>query len=172
MEKFMACGNNVHPGDQCVCAVLRAIADAQDQVSPVTGGCEISCERSIQELLNGVSPATTAPNTIPVILYCGCEPFLGTGVSFTRRTPPGGGTFDFECIQTFVFRVTSVDNNCCAVLELLQIVNAGGQPIRPSEENVCSQFGAQARDFERTGICITVDLNCFCAVTCLEPITL
>jgi hypothetical protein len=73
------------------CMVLRVIADAQDQVSPVEGGCVVSCERSIQELLNGVSPATTSLNTIPVILYCGCDPYLGTGV---RIVTPGGSTIN------------------------------------------------------------------------------
>ena len=168
----MACGNKVSHNDQCVCTVLRAIADAQDQVSPVTNGCEVSCKRSIQELLSGVSPATASPNTIPVILYCGCNPFLGTGVTFTPRSTPGGGTFDFDCVQTFVFRVSSVDNNCCASLELLNILNASGHPITPTADEPCSQFGPNARDFERTGICITVDLSCFCAVTCLEPVAL
>lgn len=166
----MACGNNERrPKDQCVCAVLRAIADAQDQVSSKSD-CDVCCERSIKELLSGVSP-TTPPNTIPVILYCGCEPFLGTGVAITKRISEGKGSFDFDCVQTFVFRVTSVDNNCCATIELLHTVNECGHPIKPSE-NVCSQFGTHAKNFKRTGICITVDLNCFSAVTCLEPITL
>ncbi|MDP4084393.1 MAG: CotY/CotZ family spore coat protein [Bacillota bacterium] len=144
----------------CVCAVLTAIADAQDQVSPVTTGCTVSCERSIQELLSGVSPATTAPNTIPVILYCGCDPFLGTGVSV-------GNNHALDCVQSFVFRVSSVDENCCARLELLT-VKGGPNPATP-----CAQFnGAKVSDITRTGICITVDLSCFCAVTCLEPVTL
>ncbi|WML43402.1 CotY/CotZ family spore coat protein [Neobacillus sp. PS3-40] len=156
----MACGHKVSHKDQCVCTVLRAIADAQDQVSPVTSGCDISCERSIQELLSGVSPATTAPNTIPVILYCGCDPFLGTGVAIVDNK--------FECVETFIFRVTSVDGNCCAVIELLEIAGAHGCPTSP-----CDQLGGiNISHLKRTGICITIDLNCFCAITCLEPVTL
>jgi hypothetical protein len=171
MEKFMSCGHKMKHHDQCVCSVLKAIADAQDQVSPVTNNCEVSCERSIQELLNGVSPATATPNTIPVILYCKCDPFLGTGVIQVTTGQGQNQVTHLECIQSFVFRVSSVNNQCCAVLELLQTVNANGHPINPCED-VCSQFGTNARGFERTGICITVDLDCFCAVTCLEPVTL
>lgn len=163
----MVCGSNRkgYSDDNCVCTVLRAIADAQDQVSPVTGGCDVSCERSIQELLNGVSPTTTSPNTIPVILYCGCDPFLGTGVIVV--TPGGSTNQHFDCVQTFVFRVNAVDDNCCATLELLEVKGC------PSPDNPCDQFnGAKPGDITRTGICITADLSCFCSVTCLEPITL
>lgn len=170
----MVCGGysaNSSVDPNCVCTVLRAIADAQTEVSPTTGPCTVSCERSIQEVLGQVSPVATTPNTVPVILYCGCEPFIGTGVTFTPRAG-GGGRFNFDCIQTFVFRVTSVDNNCCAVLELLEVVNAGGQPIHIMDANPCSQFGENARDFVRTGICITVDLACFCGVTCLDAVLL
>lgn len=165
----MACSNNSgHMGsggsssDNCVCTVLRNIADAQDQVSPAAEVCTTSCDRSIQELLQGVAPVATA-NTIPVILYCGCDPFLGTGV----RTKTTGGNTQLECIQTFIFRVNSVDDNCCATLELLEA--KGG----PNPSNPCAQFnGAKPGDITGTGICITVDLSCFCAVSCLEPITL
>lgn len=162
----MVCGNTGNVGgldDNCVCSVLKAIVDAQDQVSPVSGGCAVSCEKSIQELLSGVSPASTSPNTIPVILYCGCDPFLGTGV----RVKTTGGAQHLECIQSFVFRVNEVDDNCCASLELLEV--KGG----PNPANPCAQFnGAKPEDIKATGICITVDLNCFCAVTCLDPVTL
>ncbi|MGG5252482.1 CotY/CotZ family spore coat protein [Neobacillus sp. SM06] len=158
----MVCGNTGSTGENCVCSVLRAIVDAQDQVSP-TSGCTVSCEKSIQELLNGVSPASTSPNTIPVILYCDCNPFLGTGV----RVRTTGGAQHLECIQSFVFRVNDVDDNCCASLELLEV--KGG----PNPANPCKQFeGAKPEDIKTTGICITVDLCCFCAVTCLEPVTL
>lgn len=155
----MGCGNNVNPssGDNCVCAVLRRIADAQDAVSP-TNGCTTSCDKSIQDLMNGVSPTSTA-NTIPVILYCGCEPFRGTGVRIV--TPGGSSNQHFDCVNTFVFRVNSVDDDCCARLELLEV--KGG----PSPDEPCDQFnGAKPGDIEATGICITVDLNCFCAVSC------
>lgn len=159
----MSCGNSENTQDNCVCSVLKTIADVQDQVAPAAEGCTVSCERSIQELLNGVSPVATTANTIPVILYCKCDPFLGTGV----RTRTTGGNQMLECIQSYIFKVNSVDDNCCASLELLE-AKGGPNPATP-----CAQFnGAKVGDITGTGICITVDLSCFCAVTCLDPITL
>lgn len=165
----MVCGKNGPDSEieNCVCVVLSAIVDAQNQVFPSTNGeCEVSCERSIKALLKGVSPTGNAPNTIPVILYCDCDPFLGTGVRLTTGPNP-----HFDCVQTFLFRVNSVDEECCASLELL---TTGHNPTGPNP-NPCDQFPGGAvnpGEITGTGICITVDLNCFCAVTCLEPISL
>ncbi|HYK74557.1 MAG TPA: CotY/CotZ family spore coat protein [Pseudoneobacillus sp.] len=163
----MSCrGHNGFDSDNCVCAVLRRIADVQDALEPdTTGPCTTSCERSIAQLEGLVSPVTNGPDTIPVILYCDCEPFLGTGVRL--NTPGASSNVRFECIQSFLFRVNSVDEDCCATLELL---TAGGGP---NPQDPCSQFPGGSvglNDIDATGICITVDLNCFCGVTCLDPV--
>ncbi|WP_028402622.1 CotY/CotZ family spore coat protein [Ectobacillus panaciterrae] len=50
------------------------------------------------------------------------------------------------------FRVESVDD-CCAVLRVLRLVNEGNMAM-------CK--------FEATAQCIIVDLNCFCAIACIE----
>ncbi|MFD2443217.1 CotY/CotZ family spore coat protein [Bacillus sp. CGMCC 1.16607] len=162
----MSCrGHGPHEDENCVCGVLRAIVDAQDQVSPVEeDNCDVSCQRSINVLLGDVVTPTTGPNTIPVILYCDCDPFLGVGV---RNDPQHAGRL--ECVQSFLFRVNSVDENCCASLELLSTGHGN------NANDPCDQFpgnSVRLSDIEGTGICITVDLNCFCAVTCLDPIRL
>jgi hypothetical protein len=162
--KSMSCRKHGHHDDNCVCGVLRAIADVQDQVDPDVDNndCEVSCERSIEELLSPITPPAPVNNTIPVILYCDCSPFLGFGVKKVGNT--------FTCFQSFVFKVKSVDEDCCAVLELLSTnksTGGGAYPPSPVLDDPCDQFPATA--FEGTGICITVDLSCFCAVTCLEP---
>jgi hypothetical protein len=160
----MSCRKPGHDDDNCVCAVLRRIADAQDMVDPdPVGDCEVSCERSIEAVLAGATfPPVPGPNTIPVILYCDCSPFLGFGVKKVSGI--------FTCFQTFVFRVSSVDEYCCASLELLETVPPSGTSLSEPLEHPCEQFPASG--FTRTGICITVDLNCFCGVTCLEPVIL
>jgi hypothetical protein len=160
----MSCRKHGHDDDNCVCAVLRNIADVQDQVDPaVDDDCVVSCERSIEELLSPVTTPPNANNTIPVILYCDCAPFQGFGVKKVQGK--------FTCFKSFVFKVKSVDDDCCAVLELLETEdhkNKGGHyPPQPIVEDPCDQFPAEG--FVGTGICITVDLSCFCAVTCLEP---
>lgn len=172
----MGCGNHGHGDDNCVCTVLRAIVDAQDQVSPTNDGdCLVSCERSIEELLAGAR-SVNGLNTIPVILYCGdCAPFQGFGVKVKDQENGGGGGNNnkLECVSTFLFRVNSVDDNCCAKLELLSTNNGGGGKKNKGNEDICEQFdNLKLDEIEGTDICITVDLNCFCAVTCLDPIAL
>ncbi len=166
----MSCrGHGSREDENCVCAVLTAIVEAQDQVAPVDedDNCDVSCDKSIQALLGEAVTPVNGPNTIPVILYCDCAPFQGFGVKKVHGT--------FECFQSFVFRVNSVDDNCCASLELLETVKGGKSggsypPHPPLVDSVCDQFPATG--FKGTGICITVDLACFCGVTCLEPVRL
>ncbi|RDY71431.1 hypothetical protein DXT76_07550, partial [Halobacillus trueperi] len=41
-----------------------------------------------------------------------------------------------------------------------------------SGKQVCDYFpGSSIRNLRATGVCITVDLDCFCSITCLEPTT-
>lgn len=160
----------------CVCEKVREIVIAQDRVSNDNNDCcTTGCDRSIEDLLSPVANnSTVRETTIPIVLYCkgDCEPFFGSGISQELRTPPGEGRFNFECVETPVFRAKKFDedNECCVQLELLEPVNAGGQPVNGAD-TVCSFFGENTRDLRATGLCITVDLNCFCAITCLDPIT-
>ena len=161
----MGCKGKKHDGDNCVCEVLRAVADAQDEVD-VDNDCDVSCHKSIQELLAGAQTPTTDLDTIPLILYCGdCVPFEGFG---TRLRTNGGGPQRLDCFRSFFFRVTSVDDNCCAKIELLATRGDEGEGF----DTPCRQIqtGGARNEFFRTGICITVDLDCFCAVTCLDPV--
>lgn len=147
-------GNCHKDGSNCVADVLRVIADRQDDVEDQN--CSVSCMRSIEEL---VSPArTNNVNTVPFILYGKDNtPFRGYGANVVSN-----GALSFDCVSTFVFRVSEVsENDSCAVLELLDI---GGPPI----DNPCQQIdGEEVADLQRTGICITVDLKCFCGISCL-----
>ncbi|MGN8644573.1 CotY/CotZ family spore coat protein [Gracilibacillus sp. HCP3S3_G5_1] len=142
----------------CVCEVVEAIAEAQDDVQDKA--CDISCHRSIKSL---VSPtAGNGLDTIPFILFDKKgNPFQGVGVRVENN-----GTAQFECVESFIFRVKKVED-CCAVVELLVFnddTDAGDDP--------CDQLdGEDVADLERTGICITVDLTCFCAITCLPAVS-
>ncbi|MEH7887068.1 MAG: CotY/CotZ family spore coat protein [Mesobacillus sp.] len=161
----MGCKGKNHVSDSCVCEVLRAVADAQDEVD-VDNDCDVSCHRSIRELLAGAQSPTNGLDTIPLILYCGdCMPFEGFGA---RIRPNGGGPQRLDCFRSFFFRVTSVDDNCCAKIELLVTRGDEGQGF--SDPCAQIQTGGARNEFFRTGICLTVDLDCFCAVTCLDPV--
>lgn len=148
----MACGHEYKSGKgNCVCDVLRGIADAQQDV---LADCTTSCEQSINDLMG--DSGGNGFDTVPVLLYCkgNCKPFKGYGA-------PKGEIADV--VGSFYFRVKSVDEDCCAVLELLRDDDDDDDdPDSP----VCQCTG----DLETTGICITVDLDCFCHVTCLPAI--
>ncbi|MDC3413661.1 CotY/CotZ family spore coat protein [Aquibacillus sp. 3ASR75-11] len=154
----MACGSHFETGN-CVCDILRQIADAQSDV--VTNECTTSCEQSINDLLGGTLPAANDLDTVPVILYCDCEPFKGFGA-------PTGTTGDLgsfgNVVGSFFFRVKSVDDNCCTVLELLRDPN-------DNNDNPDSPADQSTDNLEATGICITVNVNCFCHITCLPAIS-
>lgn len=154
----MSCGKNYDSGS-CVIDILKDIVDAQNDVMH---DCTTSCERSIADLL-GDTGGGSGFDTVPVILYCkDCKPFKGFG---SKR-----GGDDCEIKGSFFFRVKSVDNDGCAILELLfsdrnhrddedDSRGRGYDPKSPAYQN--------CEDLRASGICITVDLKCFCHVTCL-----
>ncbi len=169
----MSCGDKFHT-DNCVCDILMEIADAQEDVSP---DCVASCAGSIRELL-GVGLAPSNFNTIPIQLICnssnvGVAGACGTvfvAQGFRRALGATVPTLLERATSTF-FRVSSVnEKSCCAVLELLCNPDVGPTPgpalsPTPDDPNVCPT--PQLAAFSRTGICITVDLGCFCGVVCL-----
>ncbi|WP_138415999.1 CotY/CotZ family spore coat protein [Aquibacillus sediminis] len=158
----------------CVCEVVRDIVDAQDAVVN-NHRCTTSCKKSINQLLSPQAD-DMVNTTIPFILYCkDCHPFIGSGV-FQGELGGSGNTF-LGCVETPIFRaVKFVDgSDCCVKLELLLPVTQGGSTPGPTDSgvsDVCRFFpGRSIRDLQSTGICLTVDLNCFCGITCLDPIT-
>lgn len=161
--------------DDCVCNVVKRIVSAQDEVRG--NDCYSGCDRSIQQLRsrrggNDLGPANT---TIPFILYCGCEPFIGSGVF---QTSNGTNRGCFGCVETPIFRAKQFvkGSDCCVRLELLvPITDDCDVPVcqLDSVSDVCPFFPTDdpITDFQATGICITVDLEDFNAITCLDPIT-
>ncbi|SFD39213.1 spore coat protein Z [Lentibacillus persicus] len=148
----MGCGKEHHTGN-CVCDILKEIVEAQNDV--VENCCSTSCEQSISDLL-GETDAGNGLDTVPLILYCkdGCKPFKGFGAN-----PDDIG----EMTSSFFFRVKRVDDDCCAVVELLR---------DPYDDDDCPKdpVDQKTKSLSATGICITVDLNCFCHVTCLPAV--
>lgn len=154
----MTCGSKFDSGN-CVADILREIADAQTDI--VENGCVTSCEQSISDLLgDNTLPAANQLDTVPVLLYCkgDCKPFKGFGAP-TKGIGKVGDVF-----SSFFFRVKSVDEDNCAVLELLaEEDDQDDCPKDPCDQDV--------EDLAVTGVCITVDLDCFCHITCLPAIS-
>lgn len=146
----MSCGKKFDTGN-CVADILREIADAQADLDAV---CPAGCEQSIADLLGETAPGNDL-DTVPVILYCkDCKPFEGFGAPVNDI----GNVFG-----TFYFRVQSVDDDNCAVLELLRDPDCPKKDPRSPVEQKTNQLLA-------TDVCITVNLDCFCHITCLPAI--
>jgi len=148
----MSCGSKYNTGN-CVCNILKEIAGAQQDI--VENCCDVSCEKSISDLL-GETEVNNGYDTVPFILYCrdGCKPFKGYGAH-----PRSIG----NVVSSYYFRVKKVDKNCCALIEMLRDPSCEQtDPKSPSNQ--------KTRNLKATGICITVDLNCFCHITCLPAI--
>lgn len=108
-------------------------------------------------------------NTIPIMLICreSCGVFIGSGVFKHGET--------FECMKTPVFRVSKVikeeDGACNVKLELLQPQCKFGDIPYCNVKDICSFFSEyKIKKFIRTGICITVDISCFCGIECLPAV--
>ncbi|CDQ21005.1 CotY/CotZ family spore coat protein [Halobacillus karajensis] len=163
----MSCGKNFDSGS-CVIDILKDIVDAQNDVMH---DCTTSCEQSIADLLGDTGNGGSNFDTVPVILYCkDCKPFKGFG---SRR-----GGDDCEVRGSFFFRVKSVDDDGCAILELLFSDDRRGRGDDEEggrgrgsghhhRNNPTDPADQDCDDLRASGICITVDLNCFCHVTCL-----
>lgn len=143
----------------CICSILKRILKAQEEVEECK--CKVSCERSIRQIL---SQTDCPPNTIPFTLGCGCDLFCGRAAIY-------GKNGNFCLISSPFFKVKKVDQNCCAVLELLWPTH-NGEPFKGSlkcKDNnsfPCHDFNG----FIGTGACITVDLSCFCSISCQKSI--
>lgn len=108
-------------------------------------------------------------NTIPLMFICksNCECYIGSAVF---KDPV---TNSFKCFETPIFRLAKVDEEKkTSMLELLQPQTSNGE-ISPfsCKSGICKFFSSiSINKFIRTGICIKVNLNCFCGVQCLQPI--
>lgn len=154
--------------ENCVEDVLEGILEAQKKVKE-TDHCKSSCQQSINDLLH--EDKKPKKDTIPFILYCDCKPFKGSGV--TKYHCPSKH-HRLKCVETYVFKIKDLDKEC-AVLELLifkddhkQHASKDGKIVSP-----CDQIDhKRVEDLIGTGICINVDLSCFCAISCLPAVKL
>ena len=154
----MSCGCGKDTGN-CVIDVLREIDKVQSAVED-DDCCRTGCDQSINDVLGETDTRPRRKDTVPIILYTkDGKPFKGFGA---RRLP--NGTCD-NIVASFIFRVKKIDNHDCAVLELLlkDMEKTGPNDLVDPTNQSCQNLRA-------TGICITVDLHCFCHVTCLPAI--
>lgn len=174
-------------GDNCVTDVIRGIIHAQRRAAEAEeDNCVTGCDRSIEELLSPFEENRDRPrhNTIPFILFTKeGKPFTGVGV---RQDHDGRSDRSFfDCIESPIFRAKSFvdrDENCVRLELLTPVRDRRDGPAQEGdrhgkhghcqdEHDFCDFLPRHTRNFRATGICITVDLDCFCGISCLDPIT-
>ncbi|MGX6442226.1 CotY/CotZ family spore coat protein [Neobacillus sp. K501] len=164
----MGCGRNSDDfrGDSCICEVVRAIKDIQDNA--VDDEC-VDCPSCFMEPLGTlVSPARRdMPDTRVFLLK-------------TSDGSPFHAFFNGEnnaCVSIY-FRVEDVFDNCCATLRVLIPGRREGGNFVPVNlvggDKCCIDLSrvCQVDRFRASNDCITVDLRCFCAIQCIADVDL
>ena len=149
----------------CVCEVVRAILEIQN--AAVQDECSTCTTNCFLEPLGGiVNPARSSADTrVFTLLNKDGSPFFAT-FSTTGDEP--------HCVSIY-FRVEDIFDGCCATLRVLvpeddngrtvDLLNNDGTAI--SFRDVC-----RVTQFKASDSCVTVDLDCFCAVQCIDDVDL
>ncbi|MDA1475887.1 CotY/CotZ family spore coat protein [Bacillus changyiensis] len=136
--------------DNCVCEAVENIFELQNAIHDE--GCPTSCFNNL------LSPTRHFGDTIPFILYpAESKPF----VAFGNVGELGAG----PCFNTVFFRVEKI-KGCCATLRLLIAFDENRHILDFTDEKdkICDVFR-----LEKTNFCVECDLECFCAIECLNP---
>lgn len=176
---MMSCKDHDKKRNHCVCDVVKFINDLQDCA---TNTCPTGCDVPFL----GANPNVPLANTRPFLLY------LANGELFRvpafnnnmmavmaqqanqNQNQDGNQNKNAQvnsCQDTVVFRVESVDDDCCAVLRALVPVNQnqqGGGGNKNNQNTFCELVEAEM--FVASNTCVTVDLDCFCAIQCLRDV--
>jgi len=170
----MGCGRNLESTSSvrgistgnCICDVVRAIKDIQDQV--VDNDCPVCPTNCFLEPLGGlVSPSRNQADTrVFMLLTKDGTPFK----AFFRDND----RHDNDCFSVF-FRVEDVFDGCCATLRVLEPLDRNRHEVDLLDEcgtklklsKIC-----EVRNFEASDSCVTVDLNCFCGIECVADVFL
>ncbi|NQD67234.1 spore coat protein CotZ [Bacillus haikouensis] len=154
----MGCGRDRDFGKKdlgCVCQAVRAIKDIQD-AGDDCNECRNDC--FLEPLGTMVSPANRV-NTRIFKLY------LKNGDTFKAHIKGKPWKSPF-------FRVKEIFDNCCATLQVLKPEHHGGHggSRGDSRGEDFDEAEGMMSEWELTGDCITVDLDCFCAIQCIKDV--
>lgn len=139
------CNNNNNKDCSCIAEILTVIAVLQQNAN-----CADSCLDTCDRGFLGCSTSSLNCNTRPVVLYTCC----GNGVPWRMPTTKE----DIVCCEkndscSNVFRIEKLDG-CCATFRVLA-------PNPDTTESATIPFVA-------TNSFFTIDLNCVCALRCLQ----
>ena len=155
-----------HSSKGCVCEVVRSILEIQN--AAVQDDCSRCTTNCFLEPLGGiVNPSRSNADTrVFTLLNKVGSPFFATFSTSNGCYSP--------CVSIY-FRVEDIFDGCCATLRVLipkdenedsvDLLNDYGTKI--DFHKVC-----KVTQFEASDSCITVDLDCFCAVQCIDDVDL
>ncbi|WP_158638489.1 CotY/CotZ family spore coat protein [Metabacillus litoralis] len=127
----------------CVYKALQELKEQQDQLE----GSPTSCFSSLFKKLFKV-------DTIPFLLFNEDGLFELAGLQYGEKD------HDHHHFHTKFFRIEHLDEEKnCASLSLLRPISIYSSYV----DDICA-----VDRLERTNICVTVDLSCFCAIQCLD----
>ncbi|AXI10095.1 spore coat protein [Oceanobacillus zhaokaii] len=132
-----------------VCKAVENIKNLQDAVDEQ---CSTSCFHNL------LAPTQFVGDTIPFILF-------DKNSDLFKAFGNVGGLLGGECFRTPFFKVQDISKDGCATLSLLKPFK-NGNPINFGDvDNICD-----VNILVKTDFCIEVDLRCFCAIQCLDPL--
>lgn len=150
----------------CVCEVVRSILEIQN--AAVQDECNRCTTNCFLEPLGGiVNPARSNADTrVFTLLNKDGSPFFATFSSPNGPCSP--------CVSIY-FRVEDVFDGCCATLRVLIPKDDMDHPV-----DLLNDYGTKidfhkvckVTQFDASDSCVTVDLDCFCAVQCIDDVDL
>ncbi|MBD8003864.1 CotY/CotZ family spore coat protein [Bacillus norwichensis] len=156
------CGGDGGCALNCVCQVVRAIKDIQEQAEEECEACTSNCfVEPLGDL--GVRGRRHADTRVFTLTHKNGELFKAL-----FRGHHG------KCMSVF-FRVEEIFDNCCATLRVLVPLKKDGKTVADIfETHGKCNFSelCEVRDWGRSNSCVTVDLHCFCAVQCIADVDL
>jgi len=140
------CNNNNENNDcRCISEILTVICILQQNAS-CSEACLDTCDRGFL----GCGTTTLTCNTRPIMLYTCC----GNGVPWSMPTTKTDGTCGDDGVTcSSVFRIEKIDG-CCATFRVLA-------PNPDTAEVALIPYVA-------TNSFFTMNLNCVCALRCLQ----
>ncbi len=164
----MGCGRNGaggFDGGSCVCEVVSAIFDIQNQA--VEEECPTCTTNCFLEPMGGiVNPGRQTADTRVFKLL------TNTGMPFMAHY----SSEFFEYNTSVYFRVEDMVDDCCATLRvLIPLFDRAGDAVNllaPGGTGLNLAELSEVNYFAPSDSCITVDLSCFCGVQCVADVDL
>lgn len=148
----------------CVCEVVRSILEIQN--AAVRDDCSSCTTNCFLEPLGGIVSPSRADTRVFTLLNKDGSPFFATFSTSDDSCEP--------CVSIY-FRVEDIFDGCCATLRVLVPLNDNEDPVDLLNEDgtkISFREVCNVTQFAVSDSCVTVDLDCFCAVQCIADVDL